>query len=71
MKILVLTFLKRSNVEAFFRPSTLKTENVSFFSNKGRLYIEESFDTISPLGYGSGKSPMAERVNTYACKDNF
>ena len=35
------------------------------------MYIEESFDTISPFGYGSGKSPMAERVNTYACKDNF
>ena len=28
MKILDLTFLKKSNFEAFFRSSTLKTENV-------------------------------------------
>ena len=28
MKILVITFLKRSNFEAFFKPSTLKTKIV-------------------------------------------
>ena len=32
------------------------------------VYIEESFDINFNMGYGSGKSPMAERVNkkTYA-----
>ena len=25
------------------------------------MYIEESFDTILNMGYGSGKSPMDER----------
>ena len=29
----------------------------------GYVYIEESFDTIFNMGYGSGKSPMSERVN--------
>ena len=28
----------------------------------GYVYIEESFDTIFNMGYGSGKSPMGERV---------
>ena len=28
----------------------------------GYVYIEESFDTIFNMGYGSGNSPMAERV---------
>ena len=27
------------------------------------IYVEESFDTIFNMGYGSGNSPMAERVN--------
>ena len=26
------------------------------------MFIEESFDTIFNMGYGSGKSPMAARV---------
>ena len=29
----------------------------------GYVYIEESFDTIFNMDYGSGKSPMDERVN--------
>ena len=28
------------------------------------MYIEESFDTIFNMGYGSGNSPMAEKVKT-------
>ena len=43
------------------------------------MYIEESFDTIFnmgyvggrtaplPMGYGSGKSPMDERVKLFLC----
>ena len=59
-----------ANFDAFFRPSTLKTEK-----RVGYVYIEESFDTIFNMGYGggrttpeptmdygSGKSPMVERV---------
>ena len=41
-------------------PSKLK-----FCSKKLRVgyeYIEESFDTVFNMGYGSGKSPMDERV---------
>ena len=76
MKILVLTFLKRSNFDAFFRTSTLKTVFFQYKSWLGYEYIEESFDTIFKMGYGrgvqhpppsmdygSGKSPMDERVN--------
>ena len=42
MKILVLTFLKKANCEAFFRPSTLKK-----ISRVGYVCIEESVDTFS------------------------
>ena len=41
-------FFKKVKFQFFFRPSNLK--------------IEESFDTIFNMGYGSGKSPMDERV---------
>ena len=44
-----------SNFDAFFRPSTLKTE--IFFQKKSRegyVCIEESFDTIYNMGYGGG-----------------
>ena len=46
-------YSKRSNFDAFFRPSTLKTK--SFFRKKlrvGYVYKEESFDTIFNMGYG-------------------
>ena len=56
-------FLKRSNFDAFVRPRTLKTE---IFSKKksrvGYVCIEESFDTLFNMGYGSGKSTMPESV---------
>ena len=32
------------------------------FISEGYVYIEESFDTISNMGYGSGKLAMDERV---------
>ena len=53
---------------------TLKTEIFSQNLTVGYVYIEESFDTISiwvmgmgrtaplPMGFGSKKSPMVERV---------
>ena len=31
------------------------------------MYIEESFDTIFNMDYGSGKSPMDERVKVKPC----
>ena len=75
---MVLDFLKRANFDAFFRPSTLKSE---IFSHKkikvGYVYIMESFDTIfnigygAPMDYGSGKSPMDERVNLDRYKLHF
>ena len=41
MKILVLTFLKRSNFEVFLRPSTLKTEKFSKTNlNGGYVYTD-------------------------------
>ena len=68
-KIIILGFklLKKSQIlRPFFRPSALKTY---FFFQKnltvGYMYIEESFDTNFNMGYGSGNSPMAERVNWY------
>ena len=54
----------------FFRPSTLKTENVLIRLRVGYVCIEESFDTIFNMGYGggrttwAGKSPVGERVKT-------
>ena len=62
MKILDF-FLKRSHFDAFLRPSTLKTE--FFFKKKLRVCyadIEESFDTIFNMGYGSGNRPWAKGV---------
>jgi len=51
-------YFKRSNFDAFFRPSTLKTD---FFSKKklrvGYVYREESFDIIFNMGYGGAYSP--------------
>ena len=44
MKILVLTFLKRSNFEAFFRPSTLKTE-IFFQQNLMVAYVHIEYST--------------------------
>ena len=48
--------------------SGLAPSKLNFFPKKltvGYVYIEESFefDTIFNMGYGSGNSPMAERVN--------
>ena len=66
MKILVLNSLKWA-FDAFFRPSTLKTDFLKKKLRVGYVYIEESFDTIFQhrlwagawvMGYGSGKSPM-------------
>ena len=50
-----------SNFEAFFMPSTFKTEIKKL--RVGYVYIEESFVTIFNIGNGSGKSAMGERVN--------
>ena len=52
MKILVLTFSKKIKFWGLFRPSTLKTENVSQIIGLGYVYIEESFDTIFNMGFG-------------------
>ena len=40
--------------------STLKSEMLLKKLKVGYVYIEESFDTIFDMGYGSGKSPMGE-----------
>ena len=42
-----------ANFDAFFRPSTLKTEK-----RVGYVYIEESFDTIFNMSYGGGGAPL-------------
>ena len=51
----MLKFFKKSKFGAFIRPSTLKTE-IFLKKFKGRLYIEESFDTIFNIGYGVRKT---------------
>ena len=63
MKILIFKFLKRSNCDAFFRSSIIKTEKKI---RVGYVHIEESFDTIFNIDYGSGNSPMYERVKLSA-----
>ena len=57
MKILVF--------EIFEKGQILRPQNW-IFKDKLRVsyvYIEESFDTIFNMGYGSGKSAVDERVN--------
>ena len=56
MQILVY---KMSNVEDFFLPKTIKTE-ILVTKNLRIVYvhIENSFDTIFYMGYGSVKSPV-------------
>ena len=63
MKILVLTFLKKvkkSNFEAFFRPSTLKNESFKKNLRVDNEYKEKSFDNFFNMGYrGEGvQSPI-------------
>ena len=72
MKILVVIFFDK--FEKFMPFSGLSPSKLKIFQQKlrvGFVCIEESFDTISiwvrkeggvPQAYGSGKSPMAERV---------
>ena len=46
--------------------SGLAPSKLKIFQQKLRVdyvYIEESFDTIFNMGYGSGKSSMGERAN--------
>ena len=64
MKILGLFFFDKGIILILFSGLALKTEN--FVKKKLRVdyvCIYESFDTIFNIGYGSGKSPMDERVN--------
>ena len=77
MKILVLTILKRTIFEAFFRPSTLKTEKL-FKKNLMVAYVHIEYSTyqfseeskgggggestpLRPLRYRKKRGP--ERVN--------
>ena len=45
-------------------PSKLKGKKLMV----GYVYIEASCDTIFNMGYGSGKSPMGERVKYMRAK---
>ena len=59
-----LPFLKKRQIA----PSKMKT-----FSTKiriGYVHVEESFDAIFNMGYGSGKSPMGERVKILVLMQN-
>ena len=63
LRFLFRQFLKRSNIDAFLSPSTLKTEIFSRKKNEGMLCVyREIFDTIFNMSYWSGKSPMDKRV---------
>ena len=53
-----LNFRKRSNFEAFFRFSTQRTKNVTKKLRVSYVFVEELFDTIFNMVYGSVKSPM-------------
>ena len=58
-----LIFLGKGQILMPF--SGLAPSKLIFFSKqiKGNyVYMEESFDTIFNMGYGSGKSPMGESV---------
>ena len=47
-------FLKRSNFEAPFRPSTLK-KNFLVKLRVGSVYVEKSFETIFNMGFRGGR----------------
>ena len=64
IKILGLIFIAKGKIcKPFVGLAPLKLKFLSKEIKGGYVYIEESFDTIFNMGYGSGKSPMGERVN--------
>ena len=55
-------FGKHSKVKILVKIILKKVKTEIFSKTVGYVYKEESFDTIFNMGYGSGNSPMAERV---------